>query len=263
MGGLGLKPTSFLPLALLPWLRCGAVACSEKELQSASLGGVGDLQQLLENCSIDVSRGSPQLDCEILVQLGCNYTVDTDSTNSALRRAALSLSCRNPGELTQPLLQLWSSCGGDIRWQDETGIPLLDLLQNPDARDFWIAYATVQATMVSTMTDWRAWLMPTLAALLAYAEVRLERKCLLRRSRHANGAEPFLEGAKLLVSQAFRKNGLVVKLWRFLEVGVGMFWLGFVLMLAHWAWWLPIAAAFYLGPAVMLHGMKELKPCAR
>ena len=192
-----------------------------------------------------------QMDCQLLVQLGCNETRGFP----ALEAAAKSLTCRNPELLTQPSLQLWLSCGGDVRWQDEAGTPLLGLLENEEARNFWQTRATVWATVVSTLGDWKAWVMPSSTALAAYLCVRAERK-LVPKPRA--GADPFLEGAKLWASQALRRHSLLLKLWRWMEVCVGIFWLGLVLLIVHWAWWLPLVTVFYVAPDLRLYGAKEV-----
>ena len=204
----------------------------------------------------------PSVDCQLLVRFGCD-----PQGLAVLDKAARDLDCRNPYQLTNHSLEMWlNGCGGDIRWHDRAGTPLLDLLEDDDARKFWREHATLQAIMLSTMGDWQAWVIPGLAALMAYLSVLVERKFLqrcCRRSRNQqaqtdNDQDPFLSGAKLLVSQAFSRFSLSVKLWRWLEVCVGIFWLGLVLLIAHWAWWLPLVVVLYVAPAIKLHGAREL-----
>ncbi|CAE7598569.1 unnamed protein product [Symbiodinium sp. CCMP2456] len=202
------------------------------------------------------------VDCNLLVGFGCD-----PQGIEVLDEAARDLDCRNPYELTNRSLEMWLySCKGDIRWHDDAGTPLLDLLENEDARKFWREHATLQASMLNTMRDWQAWVIPGLAALMAYLSVLVERKflhwcCEKSRTQQAqtdNDQDPFLSGAKLLVSRAFSRFTLSVKMWRWLEVSVGIFWLGLVLLIAHWAWWLPLVAVLYVAPAIKLHGAREL-----
>ncbi|CAE7598083.1 unnamed protein product [Symbiodinium natans] len=210
-----------------------------------------DVQQLL----------SCRLDCQILIPLGCSLS--ENQTLPLLRQAATSLSCSNYENLTETSLELWLNCGGDIHWEDAAGNPLLDLLRNREARKFWNQQATIEAAVAHTVSDWRAWVIPISAAFLAFLEVCAERYGFRRcKDQEAPGSEakedPFLEGAKLLVSAAFRKHNILVSLWRFLEVSTCIFWFALVLLIVHWGWWIPVAGMMYLLPAFRIYGWKEV-----
>ena len=216
-------------------------ACQEVEsLVSAVQDGnasESDVQRLL----------ACQPDCQVLIELGCNQA---SQTFPALQHAATSLTCSNPENLTQSSLELWLSCGGDIGWEDAAGNPLFDLLRNKEARKFWQQQANLEAAVASVVTDWRAWVVPISVVLAAFLEVCSER-WWLRKHRQGQGSteaqqDPFLDGAKLLVSKSFRKHNIMVSLWRFLEVSTCIFWFALVLLIMHWAWWLPGSSIWYL-----------------
>ncbi|CAE7028516.1 unnamed protein product, partial [Symbiodinium sp. CCMP2456] len=131
-------------------------------------------------------------------------------------------------------------------------------LENEEARDYMQQRITRMALVASTLQDWRSFLVLGSMTCLASAVVLLEEKLMQRlSSKVARDATPdlFLDGAKLLVSQAFSQHGIRRRLWCWLEVCIAVLWLGFVLVLANWAWWLPVAVMSYLIPAIVFHGV--------
>ena len=235
MGAMGLHRAAWLCL----WLSLATCQPACQEVDSLVLeveegdASESDVQQLL----------SCWLDCQILIPLGCSLS--ENRTLPLVRHAARSLSCSNYENLTEISLELWLNCGGDIHWEDAAGNPLLDLLRNREARKFWNQQATMEAAVAHTVSDWRAWVIPISVAFLAFLEVCAEREGFRRcKNREAPSTEakedPFLEGAKLLVSAAFRKHNILVSLWRFLEVSTCIFWFALVLLIVHWGWWPPV-----------------------
>ena len=203
------------------------------------------------------------INCSIIVDWGCN---DTEML-SVWQDAALELRC-DPRPLSRSSLQLWLDCGGDIRWQSPAGLGLMELLQDKDVSQLLRSHRTRSSIIEATLRDWRTWLVPGSVILLAVVVVLLEQK-LLQSGHHwasqwssqqaqsedpaENLADPFLEGSKRLVGQAFSKQVVLLKLWRWLESYVAMLWSGFMLIVAYWIWWLPLVALLYFVPAARLH----------
>ncbi|CAE7290232.1 Ank2 [Symbiodinium sp. CCMP2592] len=196
--------------------------------------------------------------------LSCNFVIDTGcggnlSHVEAWKDAAVQLQCDRVYELSVASLQRWLQCGGDIDWHDSAGTPLMNRIENAEARDYLQQRMTRMALVARTLQDWNSFVVPGTVALLASAVVFVEEKFMQRLSTklmHEDATRcPFFEGAKLLVSQAFAKDSIRRRLWCWLEVCIAVLWLGFVLVVANWAWWLPVAVMSYLIPAIILHGI--------
>ena len=114
------------------------------------------------------------------------------------------------------------------------------------------------------LTNWLNWVVLISAASAAFIVVGLEQLVtkLMRpssaRLKEEDAADEFLPGAKMLVGQAFAVRFWLLKLWRWLEVLVAMFWFGFALLLMHWMLWIPLVVFAYVFPAAMLYGVRTL-----
>ena len=127
--------------------------------------------------------------------------------------------------------------------------------------------------MVALLTDWLAWLSLISAASAALAAVCLERLIskLMQRPRQVQPrpspeeerdvSDQFLQGARLLVCQALAERTSFMRLWRWLESLIAVFWFGFALLLVRWVLWLPVVFFLYAVPAVSVHGVREVLKC--
>lgn len=155
--------------------------------------------------------------CNTLIYVGCNGT--SAMHDHRLQEAAVHFECWDPEELSKPSLELWLQCGGDARWRSASGRRLVDiLLRNPDAQAF--LKGLLDADLLAlTLKDWRTWLIPSIASIVAAAEVLLEQRLQAfrwgQREQRAENGEEFLEGATMLVARACGGSWLMLrKLWR-------------------------------------------------
>ena len=127
------------------------------------------------------------------------------------------------------------------------------------------AHATFEKLIAATLADWFSWVVTISAASAAFLAVCFEHlvhKLMLRRSKTQLEEEivvdDFLPGVKMLVGQAFSNHLWWLRLWRWLEVLVASFWLGFSFLIMGWHVWLPLVAVAYILPAAGLHGFRKL-----
>ena len=198
--------------------------------------------------------------CTIVVDMGCNGT----AFSQGWKNAAVELQCTSNSlsKLSLRSLQLWLECGGRVGWRDAAGTQLQAILDNEDARHFLQSRWTPAVLVASTMRDWRTWMVPGLTAAVAFAALTLQSKfkSFRRPARPVqfedSARDEYFEGAKRLVSQTFTRHGILLRLWRWLEVYVAIVWLGYLCIPFHWSWWLPVVALSYLGPHMLLHGRR-------
>lgn len=75
---------------------------------------------------------TPNLDCEVLIELACNTTEASQSWKDAAR----DLKCSNKRWLTKPELHLWLDfCDASPNFRDGSGSRLIDLLFISEAQD--------------------------------------------------------------------------------------------------------------------------------
>ncbi|CAE7801375.1 secG [Symbiodinium sp. CCMP2456] len=212
--------------------------------------------------------------CSFMIQLGCNVSGDVPAWLPAdldMREAAINLNCDTVTEIRLSLeeLQLWMACGGDLRWQDGSGLALVEKLEDQEAKNFLKARMASGEIAIKTLQDWRTWIFPGIAALAAFLAVRLEQLTLIflrkRRQRISGGMHvfeeaqnPYEEGARVMVGRAFMRSRLLCRLWRWLEVLMAVFFFGFALLLMRPLGWLPLVSSFYFLPALKVFGMKKL-----
>lgn len=203
---------------------------------------------------------TPNLDCEVLIELACNTTEASQSWKDAAR----DLKCSNKRWLTKPELHLWLDfCDASPNFRDGSGSRLIDLLFISEAQEFLEFRGTQEDRITTTVTDWFVWVALISAASTAVAAVYIERWMVqfLRRSgwlEEESVPDKFFQSARLLVGQAFASRVWLLRLWRWLEVLVAVFLLGPSLLLIHWVWWLPVVAFAYVVPATRHYGIRRL-----
>ena len=198
--------------------------------------------------------------CNTLIYVGCNGTSAIHVHR--LQEAAVHLECWDPDRLSKPSLELWLQCGGDARWRSVSGRRLVDIVEDPDAQAFLKAFLDAEF-LALTLKDWRTWLIPSIASIVAGAEVLLEQRLQSFRWRHreqrAENGEEFLEGATMLVARACGGSWLMLrKLWRWMEALVTVFFFGWALLFMNPQWWVPLVTLAHFLPAACLHGPREI-----
>ncbi|CAE7730766.1 RIPK4 [Symbiodinium sp. KB8] len=210
--------------------------------------------------------------CGPLIPLACN---GTDTSQGAVTEAALRLDCAfpTPGHpllhddppLTKPLVELWLECGGSVHWRSKVGVPLADKLEDPDAKAYVEALISSEG-LAKTLQDYRTWVIPGAALILAGTAVCLEHKSVRwytqwrnsQRDDNHEQKDPFLQGARILVFRAFGSGTIIQKFWRWLESFTAVFFFGWSLLLMAPQWWLPVVGLAHLLPALFLHGIVAL-----
>ena len=195
--------------------------------------------------------------CNSLIYVGCNGT--SAMHDHRLQEAALHLECSDQFQLSKPSLELWLQCGGDARWQSASGKRLVDMVWDRDAQTFLKGLDL----LALTLKDWRTWLIPSIASIVAGAEVLLEQRLQSfrwrQREQQAENGEEFLEGAAMLVARACGGSWLMLrKLWRWMEALVTVFLFGWALLWMNPQWWVPLVTLAHFLPAACLHGPKEI-----
>ncbi|CAE7225892.1 unnamed protein product, partial [Symbiodinium necroappetens] len=199
-------------------------------------------------------------DCNPLIYVGCNGT--SAMHDHRLQEAAVHLECSDPYLLSKPSLELWLQCGGDARWRSALGKSLVDIVQDPDAQTF--LKGLLDADLLAlTLKDWRTWLIPSIASIVAGFAVLVEQRLQSfrwgQREQRAENAEEFLEGATMLVARACGGSWLMLrKLWRWMEALVTVFIFGWALLWMNPQWWVPLVTLAHFLPAACLHGPKEI-----
>ena len=141
-------------------------------------------------------------------------------------------------------------------------------------KDFLESRSKPEDWVVALLADWLAWVTFISAASAALAAVCLEHLIskLMQRpgqvqprpspEEERDVSDPFLQGARLMVRQAFAGHSTsFLRLWRWLESLIAVFWLGFALLLVRWVLWLPVVFLLYAVPAVRVHGVREVLKC--
>ncbi|CAE7647971.1 unnamed protein product [Symbiodinium sp. CCMP2592] len=225
-----------------------------------------DLLQVVKQVWPDGSMPTVhRLQCELVVAAACNVTAPW--FQPSWQEHAVDFNCLSFRQLSKPAVQLWLSCGGYVGWRSPSGIPLWADLDNPDARDFLkaqVSTTTLISAISAALQDVRTWVVPGCVVLVTCAVVALEQKLLQRKRQRASlhstakRLDPFQNGAMLLVSRAFSTHGTLWRLWCWLEVYTAIYLFGFALIVAYWAWWLPVVTLAYFIPAVRLRGLRAL-----
>ncbi|CAE7301495.1 RIPK4 [Symbiodinium sp. CCMP2592] len=220
-----------------------------------------DLLQVLKQVWPDGSMPTVhRLQCELVVAAACNVTAPW--FQPSWQAHAVDFNCLSFRQLSKPAVQLWLSCGGYVGWRSPSGVPLWADLDSPDARDFLKAQVST-TTLISAISA-ATWVVPGCVVLVTCAVVALEQKLLQRKRQRASlhstakRLDPFQNGAMLLVSRAFSTHGTLWRLWCWLEVYTAIYLFGFALIVAYWAWWLPVVTLAYFIPAVRLRGLRAL-----
>ena len=140
-------------------------------------------------------------------------------------------------------------------------------------KDFLESRSKPEDWVVALLADWLAWVTFISAASAALAAVCLEHLIskLMQRpgqvqprpspEEERDVLDPFLQGARLVVCQALAERTSFLRLWRWLESLIAVFWLGFALLLVRWVLWLPVVFFLYAVPAVRVHGVREVLKC--
>ena len=198
--------------------------------------------------------------CNPLIYVGCNGT--SAMHDRRLQEAAVHLECWDRFYLSKPSLELWLQCGGDARWRRASGKPLVDMLEYSEAQAFLKGFLDAEL-LALTLKDWRTWLIPSIASIVAGAEVLLEQRLhsfrWRQREQRAETGEEFLEGATMLVARACGGSWLMLrKLWRWMEAVVAVILFGWTLLWMNPQWWVPLVTLAHFLPAACLHGPKEI-----